>query len=83
VHVTVNKYHKMNLFQYDRLMPSSMLQEAGITSVIGSGSALSRNTILQEEFVERFKIETKLGKGGDAAFGAALAVMKNLPSVPE
>jgi sedoheptulokinase len=60
------------------MMPGSMLQEAGIKSVIGSGSALSRNPILQQEFMERFKLETIVGKGGDAAHGAALAVMKNL-----
>jgi len=49
-----------------------MLTEAGISSVIGSGSALSRNPILQEEFINIFKLETKFGRGGDAAFGAAL-----------
>lgn len=61
-----------------RMMPSSMLTKAGITSVIGSGSALSRNPTLQQEFQSKYKIETTFGKGGDAALGAALAVLPNL-----
>lgn len=55
-----------------------MLEEAGIRSVIGSGSALSRNKILQQEFLDIFQLDTQFGQGGDAAYGAALAVMKNL-----
>ncbi|ODN00013.1 Sedoheptulokinase [Orchesella cincta] len=61
-----------------RMMPSSMLTRAGVTSVIGSGSALSRNLTLQQEFLRIYNIESTFGKGGDAAFGAALAVLPNL-----
>lgn len=60
------------------MMPSSMLTEAGIKCIIGSGSALSRNPTLQQEFENIYKIETTYGKGGDAALGAALAVLPNL-----
>ncbi len=60
------------------MMPSSILTDAGITSVIGSGSALSRNPTLQQEFERIYKIDTTFGKGGDAALGAALAVLPNL-----
>lgn len=60
------------------MMPASILHEAGIRSVIGSGSALSRNQILQQEFLDIFQLDTQFGQGGDAAYGSALAVMKNL-----
>ncbi|CAL8110072.1 unnamed protein product [Orchesella dallaii] len=62
----------------NRMMPSSMLTKAGVTSIIGSGSALSRNITLQQEFLRIYNIESTFGKGGDAALGAALAVIPNL-----
>lgn len=61
-----------------KMMPKSMLTKAGIESVVGSGTALSRNPILQQEFQRIYQLETNYELGGDASLGAALAVLKNL-----
>lgn len=43
-----------------------------MTSVIGTGSALMRNDVLQKELKEKVKDQVKLNEHSDAAYGAAL-----------
>ena len=58
------------------MMPRSMLTENGVTSLIGGGSALTRNKILHKELEEMYKLPVTLDSRGDAAYGSALAAIK-------
>lgn len=55
-------------------MPKEILQEAKITRIVGNGSGLSRNNILQKEVQQLYQLPLVFTKGGDAAKGAAMAV---------
>ncbi|XP_068246527.1 sedoheptulokinase-like [Palaemon carinicauda] len=57
------------------MMPSSMLSENGVTSIIGGGSALMRNKILHKELEDMYKLPVTLDSHGDAAYGSALAAI--------
>jgi sedoheptulokinase len=51
-----------------------MLAASGIERIIGIGSALTRNKVLQKEVQNWYKLPVDFMSGGDAAMGAALAV---------
>ncbi|XP_077996297.1 sedoheptulokinase-like [Glandiceps talaboti] len=55
------------------MMPREFLVESGVNRIIGSGSALIRNKVLQEEIEALFQLPVIYGQGGDAAVGAALS----------
>ncbi|XP_069082446.1 sedoheptulokinase isoform X2 [Pleurodeles waltl] len=57
------------------MLPYERLKEAGITRIIGSGSALSRNEVLRQEVESVFPLPVVYGKDVDSAFGAALVMM--------
>ncbi|XP_050720417.1 sedoheptulokinase-like isoform X2 [Eriocheir sinensis] len=57
------------------MMPRSMLEENGITSIIGGGSALARNPILLKELEIAYELPVSLDSRGDAAYGSALAAI--------
>lgn len=57
------------------MMPRSMLEENGITSIIGGGSALARNPILLQELELAYQLPVSLDSRGDAAYGSALAAI--------
>jgi hypothetical protein len=54
-----------------------MLVASGIERIIGIGSALTRNKVLQKEVRNWYKLPVDLMSAGDAAMGAALAVIAN------
>ncbi|XP_066253259.1 sedoheptulokinase-like isoform X1 [Euwallacea similis] len=56
------------------MMPKEVLQEAKITRIVGNGSGLSRNVVLQKEVQHLYQLPLVFTKGGDAAKGAAMAV---------
>lgn len=58
------------------MMPREMLLEHNIDRVIGIGSALTRNKVLQSAVEEWYKLPLDFTSGGDAALGAAIAVLE-------
>lgn len=59
------------------MMPREILQNAKIDRIVGNGSGLSRNKVLQREVQNLYQLPLVFTKGGDAAKGAALAVVLN------
>ncbi|XP_002735979.1 sedoheptulokinase-like [Saccoglossus kowalevskii] len=59
-----------NLYE---MMPRELLVESGVQQIIGCGSALTRNKILQTEIENLWKLPVVYCQGGDAAVGAALS----------
>ncbi|KAK8788245.1 hypothetical protein V5799_021979 [Amblyomma americanum] len=57
------------------MMPREMLERAGVRRIVGTGKALTRNTCLQHAVQDAYGIPLELGGKGDAALGAALAVL--------
>lgn len=57
------------------MMPRDVLIEAGITRIIGSGTALTRNPNLQKELETQYDLPVTYGTGSDAAVGVAYAVL--------
>ena len=58
------------------MLPPEELRRAGVEQIIGTGSALGRNPILQEEMKTQFGLPVEVKNDVDAAFGAALVVSK-------
>ncbi|KAI2664485.1 Sedoheptulokinase [Labeo rohita] len=54
------------------MMPPQSLQAAGVKCIIGSGSALSCNTVLQQEVERVFPFPVVYGKNVDSAAGVAM-----------
>ncbi|XP_015913667.1 sedoheptulokinase [Parasteatoda tepidariorum] len=60
------------------MMPRDFLIENGITRIIGSGTALTKNPNLQKELETQYDLPIVYGTGSDAAVGVALAVLPYL-----
>lgn len=56
------------------MMPKEFLLQSDITRIVGNGSGLSRNKILQQEIQEFYELPLVFTSGGDAAKGAAIAM---------
>ncbi|XP_030754440.1 sedoheptulokinase-like isoform X2 [Sitophilus oryzae] len=56
------------------MMPKEVLQEAKIKRIVGNGSGLSRNIVLQKEVQHLYQLPLVFTKGGDAAKGAAMGL---------
>ncbi|XP_070571592.1 sedoheptulokinase-like [Ptychodera flava] len=54
------------------MMSRDFLVKSGVNRIVGSGSALTRNKVLQQEIESIFDLPLLYGQGGDAAVGAAL-----------
>ena len=65
-HGVVNNLH-------DMLRRDSLVKD-GVSRIVGCGSALTRNKILQEELESVFGLPVVYSEGGNAAAGAALAM---------
>lgn len=57
------------------MMSQDLLKEKGIKRIVGNGSGLVRNPVLQKEVLHWYKLPLELGQSGDAALGAALAAV--------
>lgn len=57
-------------------MSREELESAGICRIVGNGSGLVRNPVLQKEVSRWYSLSLELGHTGDAALGAALAMFK-------
>lgn len=60
---------------FSSMMPREILQSANVERILGNGSGLSRNKVLQTAVQQIYQLPLVFTKGGDAAKGAALAVM--------
>ncbi|XP_064460232.1 sedoheptulokinase-like [Ornithodoros turicata] len=58
------------------MMPQEVLIEAGIQRIVGTGKALTKNTVLQRAVEAAYHLPIVYGSRGDAAVGVALAVIK-------
>lgn len=56
------------------MMPKEILVNANIKRIVGNGSGLSRNAVLQRAAVHYYSLPLEFTSGGDAAKGAAVAV---------
>lgn len=57
------------------MMPRDVLVKAGVTRIVGTGKALTRNPALQQAVRDTYGLELVLGRSSDAALGAAIAVL--------
>lgn len=57
------------------MMSEQQLKDKGIMKIVGNGSGLVRNPVLQKEVIHWFKLPLELGHSGDAALGAALTTV--------
>jgi sedoheptulokinase len=59
-------------------MSQDFLMAAGVQRIVGSGTAIMKNTIMQKEIENQYKLQLSLCQGSeaDSAVGAALAVLK-------
>ncbi|XP_053610249.1 sedoheptulokinase-like [Plodia interpunctella] len=57
------------------MMPKEILRNANIRRIVGNGSGLSRNAVLQRAVEHYYSLPLEFTSGGDAAKGAAIAVM--------
>ncbi|XP_043465417.1 sedoheptulokinase-like [Leptopilina heterotoma] len=55
------------------MMPQEILKQMEISRIVGNGSGLVRNIVLQKEVSRWYQLPLELGHSGDAALGAALA----------
>ncbi|CAK1587129.1 unnamed protein product [Parnassius mnemosyne] len=58
------------------MMPKQILQNANIKRIVGNGSGLSRNPVLQRAVEHYYSLPLEFTSGGDAAKGAAIAVLE-------
>lgn len=57
------------------MMPKEFLTNANITRILGNGSGLSRNAVLQKAVEKSYNLPLEFTSGGDAAKGAAIAMI--------
>lgn len=57
---------------------SETLNKKQIKKIIGIGSALLRNKILQMELEKQYSLPVEYKRSGDAPFGAALSMLQTL-----
>ena len=57
------------------MMPQDVLKQMKISRIVGNGSGLVRNVVLQKEVSRWYKLPLEMGQSGDAALGAAFAMI--------
>lgn len=57
------------------MMPKEILRNANVKRIVGNGSGLSRNAVLQRAVEHYYSLPLEFTSGGDAAKGAAIAIM--------
>lgn len=56
------------------MMPAEHLQQAGVSRIVGSGSALARNEVLRQEVEKAFPQLVVYGQNADSAVGVAMVL---------
>lgn len=56
------------------MMPAERLQEAGVTRIVGSGSAIAHNEVLRQEVERAFPQPVVYGQNADSAVGVAMVL---------
>lgn len=56
------------------MMPAEHLQGAGVTRIVGSGSAIARNKVLRQEVERAFPLPVVYGQNADSAVGVAMVL---------
>ncbi|CAK1555611.1 unnamed protein product [Leptosia nina] len=59
------------------MMPKEILRDGNIKRIVGNGSGLSRNKVLQRAVEHYYSLPLEFTCGGDAAKGAAIAVINS------
>lgn len=57
------------------MMTRERLVQANVGRVVGTGSALTRNPVLQQAVRDMYNLDLELGRSTDAALGAVIAVL--------
>lgn len=57
------------------MMPKDILRNANVKRIVGNGSGLSRNAVLQRAVEHYYSLPLEFTSGGDAAKGAAIAIL--------
>lgn len=60
------------------MMPAEHLQQAGVSRIVGSGSALDRNEVLRQEVERAFPQPVVYGQNADSAVGVAMVLCDRL-----
>ncbi|XP_040906932.1 sedoheptulokinase [Toxotes jaculatrix] len=60
------------------MMPAERLQQGGVSRIVGSGSALSRNEVLRQEVEKVFPQPVVYGQNADSAVGVAMVLCDRL-----
>lgn len=56
------------------MMPADLLQQAGVTRIVASGSAIARNQVLRQEVERTFPLPVVYGLNADSAVGVAMVL---------
>nr|XP_046267008.1 sedoheptulokinase [Scatophagus argus] len=56
------------------MMPVELLQQAGVSRIVGSGSAIARNEVLRQELERAFPQPVVYGQNVDSAVGVAMVL---------
>ncbi|KAM8742351.1 sedoheptulokinase [Acanthopagrus schlegelii] len=56
------------------MMPAERLREAGVTRIVGSGSAIAHNEVLRQEVERAFPQPVVYGQNADSAVGVAMVL---------
>ncbi|XP_028278384.1 sedoheptulokinase [Parambassis ranga] len=76
-HVTRALCHGV-LNNISSMMPVEQLQRAGVSRIVGSGSALARNEVLRQEVEKAFPQQVVYGQNVDSAVGVAMVLCDRL-----
>ncbi|KAM6911689.1 sedoheptulokinase [Lycodopsis pacificus] len=60
------------------MMPAERLQQAGVSRIVGSGSAIARNEVLRQEVERAFPQPVVYGQNADSAVGVAMVLCDRL-----
>ncbi|XP_040005507.1 sedoheptulokinase isoform X2 [Xiphias gladius] len=60
------------------MMPAEHLQQAGVSRIVGSGSALARNEVLRQEVGKAFPQPVVYGQNAESAVGVAMVLCDRL-----
>ncbi|XP_047462184.1 sedoheptulokinase [Mugil cephalus] len=60
------------------MMPAECLQQAGVSRIVGSGSALARNEVLRQEVEKAYPQQVVYGQNADSAIGVAMVLCDRL-----